>query len=517
MGVALDSHQDTLIGSQVVQQRHQVQEEREKRARNTMEDQRMMQFNGEERNEWPVFAKGLIAMGARKGGWDEALEYELDLKVAANKRLNKMAWCYLTLMLEGDALHEMDMVQDNNAYEVWQHLNKEYAPRVGKRMKFTTQAIEFDGAWEEERVYQDHPIKEEEKSVEDSDKLQVDPKVDDDEDYEDHPIKEEESGTQDVNKKEKCLSGEEGNEYFKCHDNQDEQHGMEKMIVETSDEMVVPNEIMEQGKQQITMTESVSENPKFQSEEKEIEQQEGRYGKEDQEENTNGIDLWKKNTEADEREMDAKDPGENGDEVKIKSIREEEQVENIEVESKWESKEAEEQVHEPLVEGREEKPTREHVQEGQVEPREFNTESSGDNKHHVQEDHEESSVEPREHEDMSVRNVFETIKVDMEEKGGEKDAKDGKECQIGEETTRNHDVKGEEKCLNGDPEVWMQDANIFDVFLNHQKERHSIEKGKVSKIHGEREDQQMSGELGKKLVPKIVRAAVSKFKEKAEQ
>jgi len=88
----LDSHQDTLIGSQVVQQRHQVQEEREKRARNTMEDQRMMQFNGEERNEWPVFAKGLIAMGARKGGWDEALEYELDLKVAANKRLNKMAW-----------------------------------------------------------------------------------------------------------------------------------------------------------------------------------------------------------------------------------------------------------------------------------------------------------------------------------------------------------------------------------------------------------------------------------------
>jgi len=161
------------------------------------------------------------------------------------------------------------MVQDNNAYEVWQHLNKEYAPRVGKRMKFTTQAIEFDGAWEEERVYQDHPIKEEEKSVEDSDKLQVDPKVDDDEDYEDHPIKEEESGTQDVNKKEKCLSGEEGNEYFKCHDNQDEQHGMEKMIVETSDEMVVPNEIMEQGKQQITMTESVSENPKFQSEEKE--------------------------------------------------------------------------------------------------------------------------------------------------------------------------------------------------------------------------------------------------------
>ncbi len=169
----------------------------------------MMQFNGKERNEWPVFAEGLIAMGARKGGWDEALEYKLDLEVAANKRLNKLAWCYLTLMLEGDALQEMDMIPNKNAYVVWQHLNEQYAPRVGKRMKFTTHkwevetAIEFDGAWEDEkeeqqhdepfsRVYKDHPIKEEEKFVEDSDKFQVDSKVDYEEDNEDHPIKEEE-------------------------------------------------------------------------------------------------------------------------------------------------------------------------------------------------------------------------------------------------------------------------------------------------------------------------------------
>jgi len=239
-----------------------------------MADQRMMQFNGEARIEWPVFAKGLIAMGARKGGWDEALEYKLDLEVGANKRLNKMAWCYLTLMLEGDALQEMDMVQDKNAYLVWQHLNEEYAPRVGKRMKFTTQewevetAIEFDGAWEEERVYQDHPVKEEEKSVEDSDKFQVDSKVDYEEDNEDHPIKEEENGTQDVNKEEKCLSREEGNEYFKCHDKQDEQHGMEKVIVKNSDQMVLMNGMMGKEKQQTIMEDAMSQEVMLQSQDK---------------------------------------------------------------------------------------------------------------------------------------------------------------------------------------------------------------------------------------------------------
>jgi len=433
-----------------------------------MADQRMMQFNGEARIEWPVFAKGLIAMGARKGGWDEALEYKLDLEVGANKRLNKMAWCYLTLMLEGDALQEMDMVQDKNAYLVWQHLNEEYAPRVGKRMKFTTQewevetAIEFDGAWEEERVYQDHPVKEEEKSVEDSDKLQVDSRVDDEEDYEDHPIKEEESGTQDVNKEEKCLSREEGNEYFKCHDKQDEQHGMEKVIVKTTDQMVVPNEIMEQGKQQITMTESVSENPKFQSEEKEIKQQAGRHGKKHQEDSTNGFDLWEENIAADEREIDAKDPDEDGDEVQIESTREERPMEDRKVESEWESDEAVQEKHGSLVEGREYKSTWEESHkkpEGlAVEPREMNEETGGNEKC-VKEDADEFLEEPRENEDVGVRDVCVTIQVEMEEKGGEKDAKDGKEYLLGEEEIRNHDAKGGGKCLIGDQEVWVEDEN----------------------------------------------------------
>ena len=45
-----------------------------------------MQFSGEARNEWPEFATELLAMGAVDGGWDKALEMQLDLEVAANKK-----------------------------------------------------------------------------------------------------------------------------------------------------------------------------------------------------------------------------------------------------------------------------------------------------------------------------------------------------------------------------------------------------------------------------------------------
>ncbi len=66
-----------------------------------------MYFNGEARHEWSEFATELLAIGADEGGWEQALEMQLDLEVAANKRLNKMAWCYLTLMLERDVLDEI--------------------------------------------------------------------------------------------------------------------------------------------------------------------------------------------------------------------------------------------------------------------------------------------------------------------------------------------------------------------------------------------------------------------------
>ena len=60
------------------------------------------------------------------------MEMQLDLGVVANKKLNKMAWCYLTIMLEGSALDEMDVVSDKNAYAVWQHLKGTYAEKGSK-------------------------------------------------------------------------------------------------------------------------------------------------------------------------------------------------------------------------------------------------------------------------------------------------------------------------------------------------------------------------------------------------
>jgi len=64
----------------------------------------MLSFNGKEKHEWVEFAEELLNMGAVEGGWDQALKMQLDLEIAAKRELNKLAWCYLTLMLEGDAL-----------------------------------------------------------------------------------------------------------------------------------------------------------------------------------------------------------------------------------------------------------------------------------------------------------------------------------------------------------------------------------------------------------------------------
>jgi len=61
-------------------------------------------------------------------------------------------------------------------------------------------------------------------------------------------------------------------------------------------------------------------------------------------------------------------------------------------------------------------------------------------------------VESREHENVGVKDGFETIQVE---------ARDDYECLFGEEEVRNHDIKGGEKCLIGDEEVWMKDENLL--------------------------------------------------------
>jgi len=90
---------------------------------------------------------------------------------------------------------------------------------------------------------------------------------------------------------------------FQCHQEKDQhqQHGVDKVLVKNSDQMVVPNGKMEQGKQQTIMEDSMSEKVVLQSqEEKQTEQQEGRHGKRHKEDNTNGINLWEEKIKAGE-------------------------------------------------------------------------------------------------------------------------------------------------------------------------------------------------------------------------
>ncbi len=62
----------------------------------------------------------------------------------------------------------------------------------------------------------------------------------------------------------------------------------------------------------------------------------------------------------------------------------------------------------------------------------------------------------------------------------------------------------------------MEDENIFAVYLFHEKKRNSIEKQKVRETQGTK-DQSMSGEVENKHVPKIMREAVSRFKQKVNE
>jgi len=427
----------------------------------------MVHFNGEARHEWPEFVKELFAMGADEGGWEQALEMQLDLGVVTNKKLNKMAWCYLTIMLEGSALDEMDMVPDKNAYAVWQHLKGTYEEKGSKANA------------NQEMKFVQCKFKPQQDANDFLEREIMDADADGDKDKEACAIFGSYKG--DGVQSEQSRKGKRQFS-FQCHQERDQhqQHGMERMLVKTSEKMVVPNGTMVKGKKQTIMEESMSEEVMLQSKEKQIEQQEGRHGKRHKVDNTYNLELREK----------AIGTGE------------------------WRVNKRKAEHHEPVVKNAEENPTREENQEGNqglsVKPRETNVEPSGG----VEEDHERFSVEPREHADMGVRNVFETIQVEMKEKGGEKDAKDGKECLFGEEEIRKHDFKGGEKCLIGDPEVWMEDQNA--VYLFDEETRHSMEERKGRESPGAREDQPMSGDLEKKNVPKIVREAVSRFKQKDE-
>jgi len=60
---------------------------------------------------------------------------QLDLEIGANKKLNKLAWCYVTLMLQGEALDGMGMIPDKTVYAVWLCLHRKYKPSNEKANK----------------------------------------------------------------------------------------------------------------------------------------------------------------------------------------------------------------------------------------------------------------------------------------------------------------------------------------------------------------------------------------------
>jgi len=91
-------------------------------------NERIKKFDGSERHDWPDFATKMIAYVGLKGGWDDALEKKLDMKDDANVKLNKQAWSYLAIMLEDEALSELDTITWKDVYKAWQHLITKYEP-----------------------------------------------------------------------------------------------------------------------------------------------------------------------------------------------------------------------------------------------------------------------------------------------------------------------------------------------------------------------------------------------------
>ncbi len=263
---------------------------------------------------------------------------------------------------------------------------------------------------------------------------------------------------------------------FPCHQEkvQCQQSGMEKVIVKTSDQMVVPNGMMEQGKEQNIMKDSMSEEVMLQSKKvNQIEQQEGRHGKRHKSDNTYYIELRKEDIETGEWKVDGR----------------------------------KKEHHKPVVKDAEENAIRGEIQKCHkgfsVELREKDGVENGDDRN-VQEDQERLSVEPRENKDaidngnMDIEVDTEELTVEFEEKKTFQDVKDEEKCSIGEEETN----KGE---------------GSFAFYFSDDETSHSMEENKVREIQGEREDKQMSGEMENQNVPKIVREAVSRFKEKAQK
>ena len=149
---------------------------------------------------------------------------------------------------------EMDMVPDKNAYAVWQHLRGTYEEKgskvnAHKEMKFVQCKLEPQ---EEANDFLEREV--------------MDADADGEEKEEACAIFG--SYTGDGSQSEQGNKGKRQFS-FQCHQEKDQhqQHRMEKVLVKTSDQMVVPNGMIEKGKQQTIMEDSMPENVRLQSKE----------------------------------------------------------------------------------------------------------------------------------------------------------------------------------------------------------------------------------------------------------
>src|SRR5687768_13299420 len=93
----------------------------------TIEDNyKFLKFDGSNTQDFHQFKQKLLAVGAIKGGWDEALEQSLSIattltvsKHEANSRKRKLAWSNLFLVLEGTPLCIVKDITTGDPHVAW--------------------------------------------------------------------------------------------------------------------------------------------------------------------------------------------------------------------------------------------------------------------------------------------------------------------------------------------------------------------------------------------------------------
>src|SRR5688500_6638572 len=93
----------------------------------------ILKFDGTSRSNFREYKTKLLAIGALKGGFDDALLKDLPVKPGdpeekANKEKNVATWSYLTLTLDGEPGQMITTISDQSPYKAWKMLCIMYDP-----------------------------------------------------------------------------------------------------------------------------------------------------------------------------------------------------------------------------------------------------------------------------------------------------------------------------------------------------------------------------------------------------